>query len=321
MRGTFLDLASVHPDDLDLSRLKSTVDDWQLLDATDRGEVVSAIAGSEVVVTNKVVLDARCFEQSDRLKLVCVAATGFNNIDINAARQHGVTVCNVRGYATASVAQHVFMLLLSLVTSADRYRREVDSGEWSRSEFFCLLGHPVRELEGMVLGVVGYGELGRAVARIAECFGMKLLIARRDEQDQREGRIALHELLPQVDVLSLHCPLTADNHGLIGRREIALMKPDALLINTARGGLVDESALVAALRSGKLGGAGLDVLEKEPPPLDSPTLSSATRKSGLDNLIITPHTAWASRQSRQRLIDEIAENILAFNRGDARNVV
>jgi len=321
MHGTFLDLASVHPGDLDLSRLMDAVEDWQLLDATDSGEVVSAIAESEVVVTNKVILDAPCFEQSDRLKLVCVAATGFNNIDIDAARQHGVTVCNVRGYATASVVQHVFMLLLSLVTSADRYRREVDSGEWSRSAFFCLLGHPVRELEGMVLGIVGYGELGRAVARIAECFGMEVLIARRDEHDQRHGRIALHDLLPQVDVLSLHCPLTEDNRNLIGKDELALMKHDAILINTARGGLVDEPALLEALRTGKLGGAGLDVLEKEPPPLDGDTLKSANRNSGLDKLIITPHTAWASRQSRQRLIDEIAGNILAFRRGEARNIV
>jgi glycerate dehydrogenase len=168
----------------------------------------------------------------------------------------------------------------------------------------------------MVLGIVGYGELGRAVARIADCFGMKVLIARRDEHDQRDGRIALHDLLPQVDVLSLHCPLTADNHGLIGREEIALMKPDALLINTARGGLVDEAALLEALSAGKLGGAGLDVLEKEPPPSGSPTLNS-----GLQNLIITPHTAWASRESRQRLIDEIAGNILAFRHDEARNVV
>ena len=316
MRGVFLDLASVHPEDLDLSGLRGTLDYWQWFDGLDSEDVFDAISGAEVVVTNKVVLDAACFDQAADLKLVCAAATGFNNIDIGAARRHGVTVCNVRAYATPSVVQHVYMLLLSLVTSADCYREEVVTGEWSNSPFFCLLGHPVREIQGLTMGIVGYGELGRAVADIARCFGMDVLIAKRDGQDRREGRMALQELLPQVDVLSLHCPLTTDNYQLIGRHEIALMKDDAILINTARGGLVDEAALLEALASGRLGGAGLDVLNEEPPAADSAMLDT-----GLENLIITPHTAWASRESRQRLIDEIAGNITAYRQGKPRNVV
>jgi len=214
------------------------------------------------------------------------------------------------------VVQHVFALLLTLLTRLDAYRRDVARGRWSASEFFCLLDHPIRELRGMTLGIVGYGELGRAVADMARAFGMEVRIAKRDAGDRRLGRVDLQQLLPQVDVLSLHCPLTAATQGLIGASQLALMKADAIVINTARGGLVDESALLEALQQGRLGGAALDVLAQEPPPATHPLLTA-----GLENLIITPHTAWASREARQRVLQEVADNIVAFARGEPRNRV
>jgi glycerate dehydrogenase len=225
-------------------------------------------------------------------------------------------VCNVDGYATPSVVQHVFTLLLALTTRFNEYTSAVKQGDWSRSSFFCLLDYPIRELDGKTIGIVGYGHLGRAVASIAEAFGMTVLLAKRNIEDTRPGRVALHDLLPQVDVLSLHCPLTEETRGMIAADELALMKKDAVLINTARGGLVDEYALLDALKAHQIGGAGLDVLEKEPPPPGYPIL-----KADLPNLIITPHTAWASRESRQRLLDEIALNIEAFKAGELRNAV
>ena len=315
-QAIFLDFASIHPDDLDASRLHNISMDWHWRDNTAVADLADVIAGAEIVVTNKVVLGESDLAQAKNLKLICAAATGVNNIDVTAAKKRGVTVCNVPAYATPAVVQHVFTLLLALTTRLEQYQQDVFNGNWSRSEFFCLLDYPIRELQGLTLGIVGYGELGRSVAKLAECFGMKVLIAKRSKEDTRKDRLDLHELLPLVDVLSLHCPLTSDTYGLIGQQELALMRPDALLINTARGGLVDEVALLAALRDNRLGGAGLDVLEQEPPTSDHPLINNRPV-----NLIVTPHTAWASRQSRQRLINEIAKNIEAFQRGQARNIV
>lgn len=314
--AVFLDFASIHPDDLDVTCLSGMSLDWRWRDNTAEAEIADAIAEAEVVITNKVVLSERDLLQAKNLKLICAAATGVNNIDVVAAKKRGIIVSNVQAYATPAVVQHVFTLLLALTTRLEQYQQDVFNGNWSRSEFFCLLDYPIRELQGLTLGIVGYGELGRSVAKLAQCFGMKVLIAKRNKEDVREGRLDLHDMLPRVDVLSLHCPLTADTYGLIARQELALMKADALLINTARGGLVDEAALLDALRENRLGGAGLDVLEREPPPTDSPLMHNKP-----DNLIITPHTAWASRESRQRLINEVAKNIAAYQQGQPRNTV
>ncbi len=315
-RAVFLDFASIHPRDLDVSVLHEVLPEWRLRDNTPPAEVAAALADADVVVSNKVVLNAGILARARQLKLICVAATGVNNIDLVAAQKYGIVVCNARGYATPSVVQHVFAMLLSLTTRLEQYQRAVYSGDWSRSAFFCLLGHPVRELRGLTMGIVGYGELGQAVASVAQAFGMHVLVAQRDNHDDREGRIELQALLPQVDVLSLHCPLNADTHGLIGADELALMKPDAVLINTARGGLVDEVALVEALQQGRLGAAGIDVIACEPPPLDYPLLQQR-----LPNLLVTPHTAWASRDARQRVLREVALNIAACRRGAPRNQV
>lgn len=315
-KAVFLDLDSLDRDDLDLSKLNASVPDWSWHGLVAGEDVSDAIADADIVVSNKVVLAEPQLAAARNLKLVCIAATGTNNIDSDAAARHGIAVCNVSGYATASVVQQVFTLLLVLTTRFNEYNAAVKRGDWSSSRFFCLLDYPIRELAGKTIGIVGYGHLGRAVAGIAEAFGMRVLLAKRDAGDTRPGRVALHDLLPRVDVLSLHCPLTPENRGLIGENELALMKPDAVLINTARGGLVDEAALLDALRSGRIGGAGLDVIEVEPPPEAYPLL-----KADLPNLVITPHTAWASRESRQRLVDEIALNIEAFKAGQDRNRV
>jgi glycerate dehydrogenase len=214
--AAFLDLASVHPSDLDLGALKAAVPQWQWFDQVSAEELRAMLPETDVIVTNKYVLDESLFSRACRLRLVCVAATGTNNIDLEAARRNNVAVCNVTAYATPAVVQHVFALLLSLTTRLDEYTHDVRSGEWSRSRFFCLLDHPVRELAGKTLGLYGYGELGRGVARVARALGMEVLVAKRNAGDTREGRLALPALLPQVDVLSLHCPLNAETRGLIG---------------------------------------------------------------------------------------------------------
>lgn len=306
-RGVFLDLGSVDRGDLDLGRLRGACERWAVYPSTAPGETQARIAGAQVVVTNKVVLDAALLEGATALRLVCVAATGTNNLDLDAAARLGIEVRNVRGYATASVVQHVLALILSHFTRLRDQQDAVRRGDWTRSPQFCLLDHPVEEVAGRGLGIVGLGELGGAVARAAQCLGMKVLVAQRPGGDARPGRLPLVELLPRVDVLSLHCPLTPETRGLIGPAELALMRPDALLVNTARGGLVDEEALAAALRGGRIGGAALDVLSAEPPPAEHPLLAP-----DIPHLTLTPHVAWASRAARQRLVDAVAANIESF---------
>ncbi len=316
MKAVFLDQDSLLPQDLDWRVLTSIPVNWRWYASTEAPRVAERIVDADIVVTNKVRLGQTELAGARRLELICVAATGVDNIDLDAAGECAVSVCNVTGYATASVVQHVFSLILALSNNLLRYRQAVDAGDWSRSRFFCLMDFPVRELAGLTMGIVGHGELGRAVGDMARAFGMRVVVARRNASDHRPGRLALEALLPQVDVLSLHCPLTAETRGLIGRAQLASMKPDALLINTARGGLVDEAALHRALRSGRLGGAGIDVLSREP-PADGDLLVSQP----LPNLIVTPHIAWLSRQARQRLLAEIADNIRAFLAGERRNTV
>ncbi len=315
-RGVFLDLASLSPADLDLQDLEATGVNWTLHQASSRELLTERLRGMQIAVSNKVMLDADTLARADALQLICVAATGVNNVDIDAARAHGIQVRNARGYANASVAEHVFALLLALRRRLSEQTIAAADGRWRDSDYFCVLDHPTRELAGCTLGIIGYGELGRAVARLGECFGMRILLAQRPGGAPREGRLPLPELLAASDVVSLHCPLTEHTRNLIDAATLRHMRPDALLINTARGGIVDETALLQALRQGHLGGAALDVLAEEPPRARNPLLEAQ-----LPNLIITPHVAWASREARQRLVAELAANIRCFLKGDDRNRV
>jgi glycerate dehydrogenase len=313
MKGVFLDLASVDNDDLNLEPLQAVLEEWALHPHTEAAEVTSRLRGAEVVVSNKVLLSRDILADADKLRLICVAATGTNNVDLDAARELGITVTNVRAYGTASVVQHVFALMLSLQRHIPAYQQAIQQGRWEQSKFFCLLDFPIEELGGKILGIVGYGELGQAVAKTAACFDMEVRVARRGPDDTRPDRVPLEDLLAEADVLSLHCPLTEENLGLIGEAELRRMKSSAILINAARGGLVDEAALAMALRQGWIAGAGIDVLELEPPKGTSPLLSD------LPNLILTPHIAWASRTARQRLLDQLVDIIRDYRQGSIRN--
>lgn len=316
MHGVILDADSLGPG-LDLARLRGQFDsqDWHGHTAPD--ETADRIREADVVITNKVVLDADAFSTARRLRLVCVAATGVNNVDLAAAREHGVTVCNATGYGTPSVVQHTFALILALATRLPDYQAAVRAGEWSRSPFFCLLDFPIMELAGKTLGIIGYGTLGQGVARIARAFDMDVEIAARPGATEIPAdRVAVEDLLERADVLTLHCPLTDETRGLIGRAELERMKPDALLVNTARGGIVDEAALADALRAGTIGGAGMDVLTREPPRDGNPLLAE-----DIPNLIVTPHSAWGSLEARQRLVEQVADRIADFRSGKPGNVV
>lgn len=319
MKGVFLDFDTISVrDDIDTAPLRDLPGvNWAFHGATPPGELAARIEGCELVVVNKVVFDADTLAHAaGTLKLIVIAATGTNNVDLDAARRHGITVCNVRGYGTPSVVQHVWALILALTTQLPSYMAAVAEGRWQRHPQFCILDFPIRELNGLELGIVGYGTLGRGVAEVAPAFGMNVLVAQRPGGEPRDDRLPLPELLERADILSLHCPLTPETRDLIGRRELRAMKPNALLINTARGGIVDEAALVEALRVGEIGGAGFDVLTEEPPAGGNVLLDA-----GLPNLIITPHTAWASRESRQRVVDIVGDNIRAWFGGEPANVV
>lgn len=318
LRAVFLDFATVSMrGDLDPAALRTVMPGLVLRDHTAQQDVAAALEGCTVALVNKLRITRATIEAVPSLRLIALAATGTNNIDLDAARERQVAVCNLRDYCTASVVQHVLGALLTLTHRLREYDALVRDGAWQRGEQFCLLDFPIRELAGRKLGIVGYGTLGRGVARAAEqALGMQVLVANRPGGDQVPGRVDLDELLPQVDVLSLHCPLTPATEGLIGAARLARMKPDAVLVNTARGGLVDPAALAAALRAGRLGGAAIDVLAQEPPVDGSPLLAA-----GIPNLLVTPHIAWAAREARQRCIDAMAANVEDFLRGGRRGRV
>jgi glycerate dehydrogenase len=315
VKAVFLDFDTVSNGDLDVSALSAAVDDLALCESDD-AKTAERIRAVEIVLLNRVELSRELIRGAPKLKLVAVAGTGTNNIDVVAAREMGVAVCNVRGYCTSSVVQHVWGLILSLTQHVSDYARLVGNGSWNQNEVPTGFSHPIRELDGRIFGVVGWGELGRGAARVAEAFGMRVVIANRRGESPRPDRVDLEQLLAMSDIVSLHCPLNDSTRNLIGARELELMKPDALLINTARGALVDGRALSLALRAGRLGGAGLDVLPQEPPRDDDPLLDP-----DIPNLLVTPHVAWAAREARQRCLDEMAANIRDFATGGRRSRV
>ena len=318
MKAAFLDFATLGSEKLDVTSLRDAVDDLNLFDNTAANQVAARIAGCEFVFINKVRMTREIIESGDRLRFIGLTATGVDNVDLDAARENDIAVCNIRAYCTNSVVEHVFAVLLQLTHSIGLYNKSVRAGDWQRATDFCMLSFPLRELSAMTLGIVGYGELGRGVARIAEAFGMRVRIARRIGQEPVTGdeRIALDDLLRECDAITLHCPLTDVTRGLIGARELKLMKQDAILVNTARGGLVDSAALVSALSGGEIAAAAIDVLSQEPPVNGDPLLDYEG-----DNLIVTPHIAWASVESRQNAIDEVVENVRSFLQGGDRNRV
>lgn len=309
-RAAFLDYSSLDLGDLDPAALKTCFDDLQLYPSTTPEQLVERLRGVTVAISNKIDLDAATLQACPDLKLVLVSATGTNNVDLEAARKLGITVCNCQGYGTPSVAQHTLMLLLALATRLPDYQREIAAGQWQRAKQFCLLDFPIVELDGKTLGLLGHGELGGAVAKLAEAFGMRVLLGQIPGRPPRADRLPLHELLPQVDALTLHCPLNEHTRHMIGAPELALLKPNAFVVNTARGGIIDEQALADALRRGHLGGAATDVLSVEPPVDGNPLLAD-----DIPRLIVTPHSAWGSVEARQRIIGQLAENATAFFAG------
>lgn len=310
MKAVFLDAATLGHD-IDLESIEEVAGGLTCYPHTRPEEVEERIRGFDTVLVNKVVIGREHFEACPELETIAVVATGLNNIDLQAANDHEVQVVNVTNYGRSTVCQHTMALILALATRLLDYHRDVRAGRWGDSDMFCLMNHPIMELEGKTLGIIGYGDLGQGVAERAEAFGMKVVLGCRPGQkpDTLNGysRLPLDELLATVDVLSLHCLLTEQTRNLIGRRELGLMKPGALLINTSRGGLVDEAALAQALRKGVIAGAGLDVLTEEPPRHGNPLLAD-----DIPNLIVTPHSAWASREARQRIVEITAENLASL---------
>lgn len=311
MLAVFLDSETLDRGDLDLGPLLQASPGLKVYSSTAPAEVAERIADAEVVILNKVRMNAELIRSAGKLRLICLAATGSDNVDLDAASQGGVQVCNIQAYCSKSVAQHVFAMILSLNQYLDDFDKLSRGGAWQQHPQFCMLSRPQRELAGLTMGIVGYGELGKAVASVADAFGMQVLLGRRPgNKDTPENRVSLEELLQRSDVVSLHCPLNDHTHHLIGEKQLALMKPDALLINTARGALVDPVALACALKKGDIGGAGIDVLEREPPVEGNPLLDP-----DIPRLIVTPHIAWATLQARQRAVCQIAENIQAYRDG------
>lgn len=315
-RAVFLDHPSLDLGDLNLQGLRDSFSELQLFADTNPQNLVQRLQGAAVVISNKVALNAETLAACPDLKLILISATGTNNVDLAAARAQGITVSNCQGYGTPSVAQHTIMLLLNLATRLKDYQRDVDAGLWQQARQFCLLDYPIIELEGKTLGLLGHGELGGAVARLAEAFGMRVVLGAVPGRPARADRIPLDELLPQVDALTLHCPLNEHTRHFIGARELALLKPGALVVNTARGGLIDEQALADALRNGHLGGAATDVLSAEPPVNGNPLLAA-----DIPRLIVTPHNAWGSREARQRIVGQLEENARGFFNGAPLRVV
>ena len=315
VKAVFLDFATLG-DSTDPAALYELLPDIELHAHTPPNAVAGRIRDAEIVFVNKVVLDRDAMRGAENLRYIGVVATGTDNVDKEWAADHDIAVTNIRAYCTQSVTEHVFGSILTLTHNLHRYRSDVARGRWQEAQTFCLLDHPIRELSSMTLGIVGYGELGSAVARLAKQFGMTVLVSQRigGEDDQRAGRVDFSLLLREADVLSLHCPLNDDTAGLIGAAELDAMRSTGILVNTARGGLVDSRALVAALENGDIAGAAIDVLADEPPAEGDPLLDYRG-----ENLLLTPHIAWATDRARQNALQELAANFREWQQGSRRN--
>lgn len=316
MQVVFLDRDTISPDTA--LRPLSFEHDIRVYGRTSRDQVPERIAEADIVISNKVPLRREAIEQAKRLKMVAVAATGTDNIDLEACAEKGVVVSNIRGYAVNTVPEHTFGLIFALRRSIVAYRESVKAGRWYDAQQFCYFDYPIKDLAGSTLGIIGEGTLGQSVGAIGRALGMHVLFAAR-KGGAKQGSLytPFEQLLAESDVITLHCPLNDQTRNLIGKDEFALMKRKPLLINTARGGLVDEEALVQAMRSGQVGGAGFDVTVPEPPENRHPLVQLLD----MPNFILTPHVAWASQEAMQSLADQLIDNIEAFHQGQPRNVV
>ena len=291
--------------------------EWVEFGESVQDQVAERLRGATIAISNKLDLREPELSRLPELKLIAIAATGSDNIDLEYCRQHDIAVSNARGYAVNSVPEHVLMIMLALRRNLLAYRADVQDGEWQESKQFCLLNHELHDIKGSTLGIIGYGSIGKAMARLGESLGMHVLISEHKNANTiRAGRTSFADILRQSDVVSLHCPLTDDTRDMFRRAEFEMMKPSALLINTARGALAEDAALIEALQSGSIAGAGYDALREEPPRQGSPLLDL-----NLPNFIVTPHVAWASVEAVQTLADQVIDNIEAFIAGTPRNLL
>lgn len=291
--------------------------DWIEYPESFPDQLAERVRAASIIISNKLSLGQPQLSEAPNVKLISIAATGADCVDLDYCRSRGITVCNVRGYAANSVPEHVLMLILALRRNLLAYRRDVQDGKWEQSKQFCLLTHKLHDIKGSTIGIIGYGSIGKSMARLAESVGMKVLIAEhKDARESRAGRTAFSEVLRQSDIVTLHCPLTDETRNMFGRPEFAIMKPGALLINTARGALIQDQALVDALKNETIAGAAVDCLREEPPRSGSPLLDLH-----LPNFIVTPHVAWASDEAVQALADQVIDNIEAFVAGRPQNVL
>ena len=313
MKALLLDWATMGPD-LDITDLQALLPELEIYDDTDDDQMAERIYGAEIVLGNKVMLSESLFYSAPNMRFIGLTSTGTDNVDLVAAKERGIAVCNIRAYCTQSVAEHVFGCLLGLAHKLGDYAADVRQGAWQEADNFCMLTHPIKELSAMTLGIIGYGELGKGVANIAKAFNMDAIVAARPGVEEiPEGRVSMDELLRRADAITLHCPLNNVTRNLFAAAEFAAMKKTAFLINTARGGLVDSQALVDALRDGEIAAAAVDVLPQEPPVNGDPLLDYKG-----DNLMVTPHIAWGTLTARQAAIDELTANIAAFLDGEER---
>lgn len=314
MKAVFLD-SKTFSSNISFTTIEQQVSKLTCYANTPNDQVIERCKNAELLITNKVVLTAKLLEKLPQLKLICIAATGYNNIDIAAAKRLGIAVTNVSGYAGQSVAQYVLAQILEYYQQTSHHNTNTEQGHWQKNDTFCYHGDAITELSGKTLGIVGYGNLGQAVVKLADAFGMKVLISERiNSPEIRQGRISFDQIITQADIISLHCPQTTNTENLINSNILAKMKPTAMLINTARGALVNSTDLLTALTTKQIAYAVLDVLEQEPPSADHPLLNTK-----LTNLKITAHIAWASSEAQQRLIDLLSKNIAAYKNGERLN--
>lgn len=311
-----LDGFTLNPGDLDWKPLRQ-LSELTVYDRSQPEEVVERSASADILLVNKQKLSAETIQQLPNLKCICVTATGYNNVNLEAASQRNIPVCNAVGYGSDSVAQHVFALILALINRVELHNTSVQQGHWASCPDFSYTLSPITELAGKTLGIYGFGKIGQQVATIAQAFGMNILSTHKHpERDARPGVdfVPLDELFSRSDIVTLHAPLSSENEAIVNQKLLSKMKPTAYLINTGRGGLIQEQDLAHALKNKQLAGAGLDVLSVEPPTVENPLF-------GIPNCLITPHLAWASKEARQRLLDITVENVRAFLNGRPQNVV